>query len=500
MLPATRSRPNSICSAVLGVLAFGSVAAQSARAADPTDQRIKTLFAEQCALCHDADGRALGPIARTLSPAPRDFGEGLFQLSSGDNGVPMIQDLERVIARGLPGSAMPAFPEIGAADRRGLAEFVRELAIDAITERVTAELRERGETIDPKEARALAEWRMTPVEFDPFPSFPPADEATLAKGRRLYEQHCLACHGADGGGRAVVPGWQDFQYVPARDLRIGILKGGAGLQDIARRIRAGMPGRGMPPTLLEQGDTEVLAVYVESLLPADAATRWEQRSETILVRRVAGSVIHGADDAAWNRIPETRLVLTPLASRGDVVSSVVEARVAAVHDGVTLAIRIRWPDTTRDDPAANAVLPDGVGLQFSSERSPPVMGMGALHQPHDLWFWRTFDPERGAAAWSNFGRRGLGSGLSRPAKATTVAGAQSASPAYGDAEIEANASHDRGEWRVVLRRRLIPKRSESITFAPGGDVRVALGIWNGAAGDAGARKSISLWSTLDFDR
>lgn len=514
LFPSTSRTPTR--SSAVAVLLLAATASASARS-DADAERSRRLFAEQCALCHDEDGRAQNPFTRLLNPAPRDFGDGLFQLASGDNGVPMIQDLERVIEHGLPGSGMPAFPDLSASDRRGLAEHVRRLAIEAIATRIEGEMRSRGETIDRKEALALAEWEMTPEEPDPFVSFPPANEETLALGRRLYVEHCGACHGATGGGRSVVPTWRDFEFIAARDLRKGILKGGAELPDLARRIRAGMPGRGMPPTLLGPGETEALAVYLKTFLPNDAAPRMHQKREKLAVARTSGA-LPGRADEDWSGAREVRLVLTPLSSRGDAFPNILEAYVAAIHDGGSIAIRVRWKDETRDDRAvASARLPDGVAIQFSTETRPPVMGMGSFHHPQNLWHWRAFDPDRIASFFDLLRARGYpqssGSetsdasipvppGLFTPstsASSSSVEGPGSASPTAGKTEIEVVPTHVEGEWQVIFRRALAGGAPDEVSFAPGKSLQFCIAVWNGAAGDYGPRKSISIWNTLTLD-
>ena len=57
--------------------------------------------------------------------------------------------------------------------------------------------------------------------------------------------------------------------------------------------------------------------------------------------------------------------------------------------------------------------------------------------------------------------------------------------------------HD-GGWSVVFVRALAGSRRE-IELAPGARVQLALGIWNGAARDVGAQKSITAWHELRVD-
>ena len=87
----------SCCSLVLML-----AAARSAAAAPPHDDGAPdgaALFDRHCAVCHDSDGRARSAIAERLLPRPRDFGEGIFQLSSAENGVPIAVTAAESIER-----------------------------------------------------------------------------------------------------------------------------------------------------------------------------------------------------------------------------------------------------------------------------------------------------------------------------------------------------------------------------------------------------------------
>jgi mono/diheme cytochrome c family protein len=501
----------SCCSLVLML-----AAARSAAAAPPRDDCAPdgaALFDRHCAVCHDSDGRARSAIAQRLLPRPRDFGEGLFQLSSAENGVPILPDIERVIARGLPGSAMPGFPGLDAAQRTALASHVVELSIDAIAARLVAEVASRGDELDGAEARKLAEWAMTPEEPAEPPPFPPADDASLARGRALYLVHCAACHGSDGGGRAVVEGFRDGEFPVARDLRVEPLKGGSSLVDLARRVRAGMPGRGMPPTLLEPDDLAALTVYVKSLVPDDVEERFTQRAASITARRVK-KLPESGEASEWRGLERSRLVLTPLAARR---GAVLEVEVAAAHDGDDLAVLLVWRDATRDDRAiGHAALPDAAAIQFATGDEPPVFGMGSAHDPTHLFAWRAFDAAGAASLFdlleSLRGLRGSGAatdadtqlpalpaGLLAPSREATsgaATGAGQLADAASGAPVTALPLHENGEWRLVLRRSLAASREGDLALAPGAKIRFACAIWNGAAGDHGLRKSISIWNEL----
>lgn len=67
-------------------------------------------------------------------------------------------------------------------------------------------------------------------------------------------------------------------------------------------------------------------------------------------------------------------------------------------------------------------------------------------------------------------------------------------------EVSAKASWQDGRWSVVFARPLAVQGPEQVPLAPGARVQLACALWNGAAGDGGAQKSISIWQELRLER
>lgn len=499
----------------LGVAFLALLGGVVARAQESGERSAAALFERHCAACHDADGRAAGPVARLLQPAPRDFGLGLFQLTTGPNGVASAADVERVLERGIAGSGMPSFHWLDAADRAALAQHVLDLAVAARTAQILQQARARGVPVDEAGARATAVRRLTAVilpELGPFPE-PTAD--TLERGQQLYREQCAACHGPEGRGRGAPDAWIDTEFPFARNLGLGLLKGGASLDDLARRIRAGMPGRGMPPTLLENADIAAIAVYVRTLIPPGAEQRFAQRRHELRARKVAAPAPADPGDAAWEGADEVRLVLSPLAGRA---ASVLEARIAVLHDGSDVAVRLSWSDATKDDRAVGASrLPDGAALQWSTEAEPAFFGMGSSHQPVNLWHWKAFHPDdlagaldlllpqgSGTGAASDVPRVRAPEGLLTPEtsgeSATGSGPGRLAAPADARHSIAAAPRWHDGTWQVVFKRSLAATTAGEVALAEGARLQLAAAIWNGSAGDYGAQKSVSLWNGVTLER
>src|SRR5438128_8821935 len=141
-------------------------------------RKATAVYNHACAWCHGNDGRGDGPAAfsinKYLSPRPRDFTRGRFELRSTPSGEPPTdQDLLRTLERCIPGY-MPSF--------RGLTAAERWLAVAAVKRFYSG----------------FARPYPTPVSL---PQPPVLDAAAVARGRQTYESAgCASCHGERGHG------------------------------------------------------------------------------------------------------------------------------------------------------------------------------------------------------------------------------------------------------------------------------------------------------------
>ena len=212
----------------------------------------RDVYARHCADCHGADGRGAGPAAGLLSPRPRDFTSGVYKFRSTPPGsLPTLEDLERTITRGLPGTSMPGYEGIlGAPQIEALARHVLALA-------------------PPDRGRAL------PLEI----GGPPASAAeSAARGRALFERvGCAACHGRDGRGTGERPEREGpGGEPPPTDLSTPWqFRGGSDLGSVARRIAAGIDGSPMPSydERLAPSETWDISAFVATLARRPA---WEE--------------------------------------------------------------------------------------------------------------------------------------------------------------------------------------------------------------------------------
>jgi DMSO reductase family type II enzyme heme b subunit len=60
-----------------------------------------------------------------------------------------------------------------------------------------------------------------------------------------------------------------------------------------------------------------------------------------------------------------------------------------------------------------------------------------------------------------------------------------------EATVEGISDYKRGQWSVVLRRKLKTSNSVDPVFTPGGDTSLILAIWNGEKKEVNGRKAVT---------
>ncbi len=244
--PLSRRAPVGACPPppwVLWVLLV--LAAAPAVAQDDLGARV---YAKYCSQCHNDNGDGRGIAAPFLQPPPRDFTSGKYKLRSTPTGtVPTDADLERSIRNGLPGTAMPAFPDLTAAELAAVVAHVKSFS-DAFSDPEA-----RGEPI-------------------PVPPAPPVSEELTAKGREIFQTNCTTCHGKLGrgdGGTAPLQRDQWYgDFIRVADLSMPwLFRAGPTREDVYRVLVTGLDGTPMASYLgaLEDADLWAIATWIVSL-------------------------------------------------------------------------------------------------------------------------------------------------------------------------------------------------------------------------------------------
>jgi high-affinity iron transporter len=137
----------------------------------PDLARGARIYASTCAGCHGAYGHGDGPAGALLQPRPVDFTDRTRAAERS------VLSLYQAVTHGVPGTAMPSFPQLGTADRWAVAFHASSLAYMPY---VTA-----GE----------ARWQQDPALRAYVP-----DLGTLVRGR---EDQWAPLFGADGAAAAL---------------------------------------------------------------------------------------------------------------------------------------------------------------------------------------------------------------------------------------------------------------------------------------------------------
>jgi mono/diheme cytochrome c family protein len=207
-----------------------------------------SLYLQHCAYCHGERGDGAGPAAVSLFPWPRNFGEAKFRLKTTAKDLPTDHDLSETIRRGIPGSAMPPFPEFSEEDRNMLVDHIRLLTRTGIYDRLRRKAEDDDGDLSAIGRRIESQTEVgPPIEIPK--TFPVNSEASRANGKQLYLKTCAACHGPEGRGDGPqVKELKNDDGAPnrPRDLTSGVFKGGREKERLYARIVVGMPGTPMP--------------------------------------------------------------------------------------------------------------------------------------------------------------------------------------------------------------------------------------------------------------
>jgi len=93
----------------------------------PTAQlRGEQVYTIHCAGCHGVDGDGKGPAAPWLDPKPRDFTTGQFKFGSRPSGqLPTDEDLFHTITHGVKGTSMPDWKLLPEPDRAAVIAYLK---------------------------------------------------------------------------------------------------------------------------------------------------------------------------------------------------------------------------------------------------------------------------------------------------------------------------------------------------------------------------------------
>lgn len=152
----------------------------------------------------------------------------------------------------------------------------------------------------------------------------------------------------------------------------------------------------------------------------------------------------------------------------------VEAQ--SVHDGTTLAVRLRWP-AEKPFNGGREGFPDGAAIAFPVRGEPALWTMGTDDEPVQFIQWRALKNEvRSVVAW------GIGSSV----PGTSVSGS-------------VTAGWSQGYWTIVMLRTLAGG-AEAATLVSGQTAQIGFAVWNGSNEERAGLKAVSVdWTPLEID-
>lgn len=467
--------------AALSLVGLAAAVSATPAAAQDADAG-KVVYDKWCAECHGVDGAGDGPAADHMLPRPRDFTAARYQIRTTANGeLPTDDDLLRVLEHGMPGTAMPAWPNLNDQQHRDLVAYIKSLS--------------------PYFENA------NPAAMD-FAADPGGGEEAVAAGKQVFEDlECWKCHGETGRGSGqstpTLKDWRDFPIRAADLTEPWNFNGGGGAEMIYRRMMTGLDGTPMPAfsdavasNVVTPEQLWQVAHYVASLAP----TLEPRASDLISAARVDGDLPTSPDDEAWN---EATPAYVPLVGQvihtpRDFAPTVDGVWVRALHDGQRVALRLEWGDPSDSPDAdwtewqtritqtlyadgadlpADAPMTDGLAVQFPAAQPEgakrPYFLMGSAREPVDLWMWDS----RGGASEAQ--GRGLGDVV----------------PMSG-ADLSTSGAWNAGHWEIVMSRSIATDAEGAISLAEGVVTPVAFFAWDGSSAETSARGSVSSWIYL----
>ncbi len=262
------------------------------------------------------------------------------------------------------------------------------------------------------------------------------------------------------------------------------------------------------PAAAQMDDDGLVVPYVDAELPIDpAAGMW--------------------DDAPPVTIGLTAQTLTIPWGGGHVT----EVEVRGLHNGRNIAFLMSWADPAPEmDLAAGDAFGDAAAIQFPVEAGViPSPFMGDEVNPVNIWQWQAAwqrDIDEGALAdvdrvhpphgapyadevMSELGetswRAALAAGNWRamreratPVENTISAGFNTLAT-LPQQPVQGRGEWEDGRWKVVFQRAFDTGHEGDAGFEVGGETSFNVAVWDGASGDRGGQKSVSLiWRPLEI--
>lgn len=226
--------------------------------------------------------------------------------------------------------------------------------------------------------------------------------------------------------------------------------------------------------------------------------------------------------AQWAEVQATEVALLPqnITTPSLTSATVGLVKVKAVHNGDWMAIRLEWPDATKEHQLTTDQTCDAAAIQFplkEADKTSPFMG--AKDTPVGIMQWKAVwqhDLEKGYQKVTDvypntyyqthdFGIKAAqlaGNSVSQQDRQTPVeeyvAAGFGSLTAQKHQDGRAGGSWQDGKWVVVFSRPLKNSDRNDPQFKAGDKSLVAFAVWEGAGKNVGARKNYAMWTPIIF--
>lgn len=444
----------------LGLLIVSSIViADEPRAPVAQDSAGKALYDQHCAACHGINGDGAGPAADRFYTKPRDFTRDEYKIKStaGDE-FPSRDDLIRVIAKGMPGSAMPAWAGVLSNQEMGeLGDYIQTFG------RFFSQEGYGTTSIE------------VPRRVEPAPE-------SIARGKELYEGsiECIKCHGPAGRGN----GSSAFELTdnagnpifPADLTQPNTFRGGAEPEQVYLRLRTGLTGSPMPSfaDALSEDETWDLVNYVFSLSAEESL----EPAVLLQSRYIPGPLPDELSHPAWN-IPSAYYPFASQLMRSPrhYQPAINAVWVRSLYNDQEIGFYVTWNDRTetRSGDAVDAFaiqLP--VELYEGNER--PYFVFGDTQRPVYQLYWSA---DKDGVVERN--ARGLDAIEEQPEE---------------QQQTRLDARYVDGQWQLTFRRPLQTEDGGDLAFEKDRFIPISFMVWDGSAGEGGSRMGLTTWSTV----
>ncbi|MBI4382872.1 MAG: c-type cytochrome [Nitrospinae bacterium] len=462
------------------------------------------VYKHMCVFCHGEDGNGGGKATGYLYPWPRDFRKGVFKFHSTPSGaLPLDSDVYRTIARGVPGTSMPAW---GAA-----------LSEDEIWSAV--------KYIKSFSKRFAEEKPRSPVEIKA-----PAETGpeTVSRGAKIYaEMRCERCHGTDlkGDGpmaEQLFDVWDHRAFV--YDLtNPNTYKAGFELKDIFLTLTVGLDGTPMKSFgHLSDHERWDLASFIQSRIQMDKLQKAEYEID-LRAGKIDKPLDLDPNGPMWKDAPSNAVHLIPLSARKNPVNRI---KVQSLVNADEIGIRVEWDDEVPNRSSSrHEDFKDAVAIEFAlggavlheHGHSEPFFGMGNRGKVVNIWQWRAdWQQEIETKKKLEYATKGLDLDVmifggevnpveslnpfrEVPVEELNAEGFGTLTPQpLTKQNVKGKGIWEDGKWKVVFTRSVKSLNKWDADFETKSPVLIAFAVWDGVNADRNGRKVISMWQRLNL--